>query len=159
MKILAGQNRLAATSGLVCYAAVILTAGRAHPQTTRLDGVCDRRFWFRSSFNDETFGAVECFSVSTNHLISVDQHSASGPKRATVPAVCAAATQRTVVQLRFRRHVIDTDIAVPPPTFGRLNEPVILPLAESHARPETTPAAVPHEQSVEFRQRVAVLIW
>jgi len=54
---------------------------------------------------------------------------------------------------------MDAASAVPPPIFGRLNEPVIFPVAPSQVSPNTTPAAVPQEQSVELRHRVAVLIW
>jgi len=105
----------------------------------------------RQIIQRESFRTIE---VIIRQFIHRNQHIACRRQRAAIHAMNATATQWTIKQLH---HVIDTANAVPPPTLGRLNEPVILLVAESQVKPETMPAAVPHEQSVVFRHLEAVL--
>jgi hypothetical protein len=157
VEIFAGEDRSAPAFGLMLDAAIARVAGGADRYAPGHARVLNIRRVLGNIPRGKTFRTREHVTIATGYPISLDEHPACERKATTMFAVNARQTQRAVVQLRFWRQVIDTDIAVPPPTLGRLNEPVILPVPDPHVRPETMPASVPQEHA-EFLHRVAVVI-
>jgi len=157
VEILAVEYRLAAAFGLVRDTAVRPVAGGADSQPLNHQRFLNSHFMFRSIFGSKTFRAWEHVPFCIFRMVRFDEHRPSHRKRSAIPAMNASATQRAVVQRRFWRHDIDTAIAVPPPTLGRLKEPVILSVAGSQVNPVIGPSWVPQLQSATGRHRPSVV--
>jgi len=113
---------------------------------------------FRRIFGRKTFRAWECVAVCICYLIGLDEHRAGRRKRPTVPAMDACAAQIAAMERWTAHYVIDTAMAVPPPTLGKLKEPVILPVAGSQVNPVIGPNWVPQMQLAVGRHRPSVVL-
>jgi len=108
---------------------------------------------FRHVFGSETFRTWERVTVCICYPIGFNKRCAGRSKRSAIPAMDAGAAQRAVVEGRTAHHVIETAMAVPPPTLGKLKEPVILPVAGSQVNPIIGPNWVPQLQVAAGRHR------
>ena len=139
MEVLSAEYRPPPTIGLMRDTAGYVAAFFAHGQAFDRQRLLNGRFMFRRIFGSKTFRTFKRITGRIGYLIGFDEHRAGRRKRSAIPAMNAGTAQIAVVELRFRHQVMDTAMAVPPPTLGRLKEPVILPVAGSQVNPVIGP--------------------
>jgi hypothetical protein len=106
----------------------------------------------------ESLGAIETVGRRVCQVMRFEDRRPGRREGSAVPAMDAGSAERGIVEGRPVHYVIDTAIADPPPTLGKLKDPVIFPVAGSQVKSPRVPAAVPQLQFVTLRHRVAVPI-
>ena len=158
VKVLPAEDCPPSAVGLMCDTAELVAACFAHSQAFYRPRLLNGRFMFRRILGRETFRAFKCITGRIGYPIRLYKHSTGRRQRSAVPTMDAGAAQVAVVEGRTAHYVIDTAMAVPPPTLSKLKEPVILPVMGSQVNPVIGPNWVPQLQFAAGRHRPSVVL-